>query len=143
MNPPKTSEDFILEFYHSIDLIDTLGDLRIRQFITRLEKVDDTIIFNGIIKTFEDTSREKTLYLDQKYAGIILQKINPKTEIDLTYILNSTIANWNKSVEEFPFWIKENYGMINVKAKIIDFERQDLSDLQKDKIKTIKWWLQI
>lgn len=33
--------------------------------------------------------------------------------------------------------------MINVKTKIIDFERQDLSDLQKDKIKTIKWWLQI
>jgi len=143
MNPPKTSEDFILEFYHSIDLIDTLGDLRIRQFITRLEKVADTIIFNGIIKIFEDTSREKTLYLDQKYAGIILQKIIPKTEIDLTDILNSTVANWNKSVEEFPFWIRENYGIINVKAKIIDFERQDLSDLQKDKIKTIKWWLQI
>ncbi|CAM1344506.1 hypothetical protein [Tenacibaculum amylolyticum] len=143
MNIPKTSDDFQNEFYASIDLMDKIGDLRIRQFTDKLNKVSDEIIVDGIVKVFENKKRPETEYVDQKYAGKILDVLKPKSEIDLSLILKSTIGNWNKSVEEFPFWIKENYGIESVKNKLTELETQNLTEIEFDKLKTIKWWLKI
>ena len=143
MNIPKTSDDFRNEFYSSIDLMDKIGDLRIRQFMDKLNKVSDEIIVDGIVKVFENKKRPETEYIDQKYAGKILDSLKPKSDIDLSLILKSTIGNWNKSVEEFPFWIKENYGIETVKNKLTEFQTQNLTEIESDKLKTIKWWLKI
>ena len=143
MNIPKTSDDFRNEFYSSIDLIDKIGDLRIRQFMDILNKVSDEIIVDGIVKVFENKKRPKTEYIDQKYAGKILDNLKPKSDIDLSLILKSTIGNWNKSVEEFPFWLEGNYGIESVKNKLTEFETQNLTEVESDKLKTIKWWLKI
>ncbi|WP_232517393.1 hypothetical protein, partial [Aquimarina aggregata] len=143
MNIPKTSDDLKNEFYSSIDLIDKIGDLRIRQLTEKLNKVSDEIIVMGIIKIFENTDRQESQYTDQKYAGKILTELKPRTEIDLNLILKSTLANWNKSVEEFPFWLKENYGIDLLKIKLTELETLDLNQLESDKLKTIKWWLKI
>ncbi|MCV2486412.1 hypothetical protein OD917_15870 [Flavobacterium sp. SH_e] len=143
MNIPKTIDDFQKEFYSSIDLMDKIGDLRIRQLIDRLDKVTDEIIVSTIIKIFENANRPNTQYIDQKYAGIILNKLKPKTEIDLNIVLKSTIENWNKSVEEFPLWLKENYGFESLKNTLSEFDSQKLNDIQTEKIKTMKWWLKI
>ncbi|AXT59278.1 hypothetical protein D1816_02575 [Aquimarina sp. AD10] len=143
MNIPETSEDFKIEFYSSIDFFDKIGDLRIRQFMNRLNKVSDKIIVGGIIKVFENKMRPETEYTDQKYAGKILEKLKPKSDLDLLKVLKSTIENWNKSVEEFPFWIKENYGIEQVKNKLNEYETQNLNETESDKLKTIKWWLKI
>ncbi|MCB0749770.1 MAG: hypothetical protein KDC90_20095, partial [Ignavibacteriae bacterium] len=91
MNIPQTSDDFQREFYASIDLMDKIGDLRIRQFMDRLNKVSDEIIVNGIINVFECKYRPETEYIDQKYAGKILEKVKPRSDIDLLTILKSTI----------------------------------------------------
>lgn len=95
MKIPTTPEDFQSEFYSSIDLMDKIGDLRIRQRVNILDKVNDEIIISGIIKIFKNTKRPNTEYVDQKYAGKILNRIKPKTEIDLILILKATIENWN------------------------------------------------
>ena len=143
MNIPKTTDDFQKEFYLSIDLMDKLGHLRIEQLIDRLDKVTDEIIVSTKIKIFGNINRPNTQYTDQKYAGIILNKLKPKTEIDLSIVLKSTIENWNKGVEEFPFWLKENYGFESLKNTLAEFDSQKLNDIQTEKIKTMKWWLEI
>lgn len=123
--------------------MDKIGDLRMRQFMDKLNKVSDEIIVDGIVKVFENKKRPETEYIDQKYAGKILDNLKPKSDIDLSLILKLTIENWNKSVEEFPFWIKENYGIECVKNKLTEFETQNLTAIESDKLKTIKWWLKI
>ena len=143
MNIPKTSEDFQNEFYSSLDLMNKIGDLRIQQFMVGLNKVSDEIIVDGIVKVFKNKTRPQKEYTDQKYAGKILEKLNPKSDIDLIRVLKSTIGNWNKSVEEFPFWLKENYGIESVINKLTEFETQNLTEMESDKLKTIKWWLKI
>jgi len=143
MNIPTTPDDFQNEFYSSIDLMDKIGDLRIRQLVNILDKVNDEIIISGIIKIFKNTKRPNTEYVDQKYAGKILNRIKPKTEIDLILILKATIGNWNKSVEELPFWLKENYGIALLKNKLAEFENQNLNGIEFEKLKTMKWWLKI
>jgi hypothetical protein len=143
MKIPTTSDDFQNEFYSSIDLMDKIGDLRIRQLINILDKVNDEIIISGIIKIFKNTKRPNTEYVDQKYAGKILNLIKPKTDIDLIIILKATAENWNKSVEELPFWLKENYGITLLKNKLVEFENQNLNDIESEKLKIMKWWLKI
>lgn len=141
MHIQNTSEIFLNEFYLSIDLIDKIGDLRIRQFIDRLDKVSDEIIVESIIKIFENINRPSTEYDDQKYAGKILTKLNPKTNVDLSLVLQRTIGNWNKSIEEFPFWLKENYGIELLKNILNGYD--NLNAIEAEKLKTMKWWLKI
>ena len=143
MNKPKTPEDLENEIYISVDKINQIGDLRIRQLIRNLSDVKDEIIIEGIIKVFENRNRINSLYTDQKNAGIILQTINPTTTITANIIILRIIENWNKSVEELPFWLKDNYGIKTLKKVILELENQELTILQLDKLHTLKWWLQI
>ncbi len=143
MKIPKTSEELENELYSSIDILDEIGDLRIRQLIRRLSKVSDNIIVSGIIKIFANTNRPDTQYADQKYAGKLLKELKPKTKRDLGLVLKSTIENWNKSVEEFPFWLEENYGIELLRNTLTDLEAQNLNDIQVENLKTMKWWLKI
>ncbi|CAL2101806.1 conserved protein of unknown function [Tenacibaculum sp. 190130A14a] len=143
MKVPKTSDDLKNEFYISIDLIEKIGDLSFRQLIEKLKNVSDQIIIEGVIKIFKNTDRQNSHYIDQKYAAKILTELNPKTQIDLISILKLTVKNWNKSVEEFPFWLRENYGIDVLKSKLIEFETQNLTALELDNLKTIQWWLKI
>ena len=143
MKIPTSTENFLEEFFHSIDLLNTLGDLRIRQFIVRLNNTSDEIIASGVIEVFKNKDRSKTLYIDQKYAGKILEQFNPESDLELGTILKSTIENWNKSVPEFPFWLRKNYGSDTLRKEIIQLETQQLTDVELDKLKTLKWWLKI
>ena len=143
MKIPNTPAEFEKELYVSIDLMNTIGDLRIRQFMDKLEKVPDKVILKGILNVFENTNRIETQYEDQKYAGKILARLNPKSNLDLLKILKSTLGNWNKSVEEFPSWMRENYGIGSVKKKLTEFEMEDLTEMEMDKLNAMKWWLKI
>ncbi|SEO92679.1 hypothetical protein SAMN05444671_4000 [Flavobacterium sp. CF108] len=143
MKFPTTPEDLKNELFNSVDKINQVGDLRIRQLIQILPKVSDEIIIEGIIQVFEDENRVDSVYTDQKYAGIILKKLNPKTEESAASILSRTLKNWNKSVEELPFWMKDNYGIESVKQVFSELEKTNLTSLESEKLKTMKRFLGI
>lgn len=143
MKLPLTAEDLKNEIFESVDKMDKIGDLRIRQLIRILSKVNDQIIIEGIIEVFENENRIESLFNDQKSAGIILRKLNPKTQQSAQLIISRTLKNWNKSVEEFPFWLKDNYGIETLKKVFSEMENNNLNELEADKIKTMKWWLRI
>lgn len=143
MKLPLTPEDLKNEIFESVDKMEKIGNQRIRQLIKILSKVNDQIIINGIIEVFENEDRIESLYNDQKSAGIILRTFNPKTEQSAQLIISRTLKNWNKSVEEFPFWLKDNYGIETLKNVFIELENNNLNELEADKMKTMKWWLRI
>lgn len=143
MKFPTTPEDLKNELFNSVDKINQVGDLRIRQLIQILPKVKDQIIIEGIIQVFENENRMDSIYTDQKYAGIILKKFNPKTEDSAASILSRTLKNWNRSVEEFPFWLKDNYGIETIKQVFSELEKTNLTTLESEKLKTMKWFLRI
>ena len=123
----------------SSDKADEVGDLRIRQLIKILDKVDQEIIVDGVIKVFE-TNRPDSLYQDQEFAGRVLVTINPKSQRDLKEILKRTLTTWNKSVEQLPFWLRDNYGLEKVRDT---FDNVELTDKEKEKLETMKFWLQL
>lgn len=140
---PITSEDVKNEILESVDKIDKIGDLRIRQLIKILTKVNDEIIIEGVIEVFENEKRTEKIYLDQKNAARILKELNPKTDTNIELILNRILKNWNKSVEEIPFWLRDNYGIETVKKAFFTLKNKNLAELELDKINTMQWWLQI
>jgi hypothetical protein len=139
MKLPQTSEDVKTEILISSDKADELGDLRIRQLIKILDKVDQEIIVDGVIKVFE-INRPNSLYQDQEFAGRVLMTINPKSQKDLKEILKRTLTTWDKSVEQLPFWFRDNYGLEKVRDT---FDNIELTDMEKDKVETMKFWLQL
>lgn len=143
MKFPTTSEDLKNEILESIDKMNQVGDLRIRQLIQILPKVKDQIIIEGVILIFENKDRVDSVYTDQKYAGIILKKLNPKTAQSAASILTRTLKNWNKSVEELPEWLRDNYGIENLKYVFSEFEKANLTALESENLKTMKWLLGI
>lgn len=143
MRKPKTPEDLENEIFNSVDKLHQIGDLRIRQLIKVLSDVSDEIIIEGIIKVFENNNRIETLYSDQKNAGIILQTLNPKTNINVEIIVLRILENWNKSVSEIPFWLKNNYGINTLKKAFLEIENKSLTELESEKLAALKWWLEI
>jgi len=94
---------------------------------------------DGVIRVFE-TNRPDSLYQDQEFAGRILATINPKSKRDLKEILKRTLLTWDKSVEQLPFWLRDNYGLEKVRET---FDNLELTDGEKEKLETMKFWLQL
>lgn len=136
MKFPTTGEEVKNEILISAD---KPGNLRIRQLINILPKVDPEIIIEGIIQVIELEGR-RSQFDDQETAGIILEALNPRSRRDLKEILKRTLKLWNKSVEQFPFWLRDNYGLETLSQT---FNQMELDEVEADKLKTMKWWLGI
>lgn len=139
MKLPQTAEDVKTEILISSDKASEVGDLRIRQLIKILDKVDHEIVVDGVIKVFE-TNRLNSLVQDQEFAGRILATINPKSTRDLKEIITLTLATWDKSIEQLPFWFRDNYGLENVRET---FNSLRLTGEEKEKLETMKFWLKL
>jgi hypothetical protein len=143
MNVPKTADEIKNEIYLSSDKFKNIGDLRIQQLIKILTNVPDEIIIEGIVNIFEGEQRESKWFQDQEFSGKVLEKLKPKSKIDATFLLKKVLKNWDKSVEQLPNWFKENYGPDGIMRAILDIENSGISDIEKDKINAMKYWLQI
>ena len=141
MNVPKTSDELKNEIYISVDKSKDIGDLRIRQLIKILPNVSDEIILEGIISVFESERREKIYYCDQEFAGQVLKRIKPKSKLEPINLLKRVLKNWDVSVEELPIWFKENYGIDLLIEALDRLNNSSISDFEKDKIKTMKFWI--
>jgi hypothetical protein len=141
MKLPKTSDEIEHEIYLSSDKFEDIRDLRIRQLIKILKNVPDEIIIEGLIKIFEGHQRESKWYIDQEFSGKVLENIKPKSINDATGLLKRVLKNWDKSIEQLPNWFKENYGRDRIMRALQDIENSGISNLEKDKISTMKYWI--
>src|SRR5688500_16977585 len=98
MKFPTTPDEVEREILISSDKFRDLGDLRIRQLIKILPKVDAEILVEGIIRVFEKGNGADSYSQDQEFAGKILEEIKPISHKDLTEILSRVLRNWDKSV---------------------------------------------
>ena len=107
MKFPETADDIESEILISSDKSKELGDLRIRQLIKILPKVNSEIIVEGVIRIFEIGKSVESNSQDQEFAGKVLEDINPTSKKDLKEILQRVLKNWDKSVEQFPFSLRD------------------------------------
>ncbi|RPD43410.1 hypothetical protein [Paracnuella aquatica] len=140
MKFPETADDVEREILISSDKYKEVRDLRIRQLIHILPKVNSEVVVEGVIRVFEKGGGANTYSQDQEFAGKVLESINPETQRHPTEVLQRVLKNWDKSVEQFPFWLRDNYGIDKLKEAFAELE---LTEIEKDKLNTIKWWLHL
>ena len=61
--------------------------------------------------------------------------------IFLPYLLRQVIQHWDKSIYQFPVWLKYNFGSEEVKNEIDRYSAQATDPDIIDKLKTLRWWL--
>lgn len=140
MKFPETADDVEQEILLSSGKFRELGDLRIKQLIHILLKVNSEIVVEGVIRVLEKGGGADKYSQEQEFAGKVLEGINPKSQRDVKEVLARVLKNWDKSVEQFPFWLRDNYGIDKLKETFADLE---LTEAERDKLKTIKWWLHL
>ncbi|NME71936.1 hypothetical protein [Flammeovirga aprica] len=137
MKVPQTS----FELKKEIELSENQkGDLRVRQLINILQKVDDEIISDGVFLTIQDKSNGFNV---QKIASRILKELKPKSKKSSKQILFEILDNWDKSCQEVPFWFLDQYGKQELANTLVEIENNGITQKQSEKIKTVRWWLKI
>ena len=77
---PKTPLDIKSGIETSVNKYNSIGDLRVRQFIKLLAKVPDELIIEGVVLLIEDDNNG---FQEQEIACIILTEIKPKSALNL------------------------------------------------------------
>ncbi|MCT4640198.1 MAG: hypothetical protein N4A72_21050 [Bacteroidales bacterium] len=137
---PKTPLDIKSGIETSVNKYNSIGDLRVRQFIKLLAKVPDELIIEGVVLLIEDDNNG---FQEQEIACRILTEIKPKSALNLYELVTRIISNWNKSCEEIVFWFALNYGTGKVKTCFNSIEYQLNSEPELDKLNTMKRWLRV
>lgn len=137
----ETPEDVVNEIYIASDKYEEYGDLRIRQLIHVLGKVADNIIVEALIQVFERNERLESIFLDQEIAGQILEARKPFTNTLPDKLIIRCLAGWNKSIEQFPFWLAENFGVKNILTALSAIENKGLSEIEKRNLAAMRWWI--
>jgi hypothetical protein len=106
-----------------------------------LSGVADDILVEAIIQVFERSKRLESSFLDQEIAGRILEERKPLTSIQPDKLIEKCLTGWNKSVEQFPFWLVEVYGIENIRAALISIENKTILEVEREKLVAMRWWI--
>ncbi|GAB3729206.1 hypothetical protein GCM10027594_11300 [Hymenobacter agri] len=139
MKFPINAADIEKEILTSVGKYQEHRSQRIKQLTYILQKADAELVVEGVIRVFERESGERN-YAQQEFAGQILEIVRPTSLRNPKELLQRVLTHWNKSVEQLPFWLRENYGIDKLTEV---FAQLALTAVENDKLETMKWWLHL
>lgn len=102
----------------------------------------DQALFDALFSAF--TQRPPVPCGEQEAPGDYLLELKPRGAQNLQSLIRASLAGWNLSIEQLPFYFRDTYGVELVRLEI---ERLDLdTSLDADERKaldTYRWWLRI
>jgi hypothetical protein len=137
----STSEAIVLKLYHAVDTIGRIDNQRIIQWIELLRRRPADEVFNALVGVFCNTDRPTCCYLDQEYAGRLLLAVKPPCSQDIQSVIKRTLATWDLSIEELPFYFSDVFGAEAVLQALDALDRVDNSQQEKKAIRTFRFWL--
>lgn len=104
-----------------------------------LKKYEPEEVFWGIYRILSTECPEKRIR--QEFAGQLLSELNPKVFVNLEKVIAGALHAWDVSVQEFPLYLRDLYGIDRVLTAISEIEHQNLSEIERKNLQTFKWWL--
>lgn len=114
---------------------------QIKQLAFVLGKSDPREVFYGLYMVF--LSEPLQAFGQQELAGKLLFMLKPKLNLELAPLIEGALENWNVSIEELPFYFRDVFGIELVSTAIKSINTSELNELQKNGLKTMKWWLRL
>ena len=99
-------------------------------------------LFDALFSAF--TQRPPVPYVDQQAPGDYLLELKPRGAQDLQSLIRASLAGWNLSIEQLPFYFRDSYGIQAVRLAV---ERLDLDArldaVERKALDTYRYWLRI
>jgi len=125
---------------NSADRYGASNKQQIKQLLLLFKKASDRELFFGLFSFFYDPKLQENVFERQQLAGTVLYEIKPKCPLNLDGAILATPAYWDLSVEEFPWYLCEQFGQKNVQDFLDEFS-VDVSDEKiKRGLKTMLFW---
>jgi hypothetical protein len=74
-------------------------------------------------------------------AALLLHEIKPACPISCKEALRGLFGNWDVSIEEVPWYLRDVFGRQRVLEVVQEMLREQLTDQQKSRLRTIGYWL--
>ena len=131
----------MLKLYHAVDATGRIDYQRIRQWIELLRHRPAGEVFDALVGVFCNTDRPTRRFLDQEYAGRILLAVKPPCSQDIQSVIKRTLATWDISIEQLPFYFSDVFGTEAVLQALDALDRIDNSQQEQKAIRTFRFWL--
>ncbi len=134
----NTKDAIILEVKQSLPPhYDYFNQQRWEQLRSRLAQEEPKLVGDALL-TYWPTLQT---YIEQTFVARLLFTLNPSTSLSLDEILVA-LSNWNLSVEEFPWYLTNQFGEEEVLQELRALEERGSRDEKLIRAtETFRWWL--
>lgn len=138
---PWTSGIVVSKIYDAADATGRVDHQRLTQWIEILRQRPADEVFEALIGVFCNVHREDKLFVAQEYAGRILLALKPPCSRDIQDVIKRTLATWDLSVEQLPWYFSDVVGLEAVLRALDVLDAQVSSQQERDAIRTFRFWL--
>ena len=118
---------------------DQLNPQELLSLKRQLSRLTADVQFDVLAQPFLHPPEYGNPYLAQEYAGRLLVEIAPPCTWPLDEVLRNLLPGWNRSVEEFAFYLASTFGRDVVLAALAPLD--DAQQVERAKTDTVRFWL--
>lgn len=111
---------------------------QLKQLLSKLKRLDPEEVFEGLFAVLcvgNDNDFQR-----QQLAGALLFFLQPRVNLDIAERIYMTLSSWNRSVEEWPWYLVDVFGKDSVIKATELVASRTLSARQQERLTTIRWW---
>jgi len=102
----------------------------------------DHALFDALYEPFDSNSHSQYTFDDQQIAGTLLLELQPECAMSSREAIERSLHQWNRSIEELPFYLARCFGRDAVLAALDEIERHSqLDDAAIAELETYRYWL--
>ena len=102
----------------------------------------DAALFDALFDPFDSLSQTEYTFHNQQLVGKLLLELQPKCPITVQEAIERSLSQWNRSVEELPWYLERCFGREAVLDAITKIEQNDsLNSEELKELKTYRYWI--
>ena len=118
------------------------GRWKIKHLKSLRTKFGDRALFEALYEPFDSASEAEYDFSDQQIAGRLLLELQPECVLTPREAVERSLHQWNRSVEELPFYLDDCFGREALLAAIAEIEQESTLDTQAaEELETYRFWL--
>jgi hypothetical protein len=112
-------------------------EIELAPFMERLRQLDSTENFHPLFQFAAHSQSDGPA----APAALLLKVLNPRCPLSCREAVQEMLDDWDISIEEVPFYLAGQFGVLEVKAKVADLRLSCTDKNRVTLLDTIEYWL--